>query len=186
MPVTASRPAPPRTATLRPATLRHRLGVVVLGSALVLGLSACSDDEPAAKSSESPATSAAPGSSSAASPTSEPTEAGDNTRSRAALDQLVEANRSMLGTQKEAMKEVYSDITVEAQGDDTLLIRYVLAAQAPAEAAEALQSEANPAVESLRTTVLPQMETAGVDEPKVRYVVENPDGKVVYDETISQ
>lgn len=179
-------------------TTTRRIAAATAAGALALALAACGDDSEAKDTSEKkePTTSQAPTPDadtpdSATPDSAAPDEASETPdaapQSDDALQTIVDQANGQMESMKEAMKDTYSDIAVEREGDDTVVYRYVFKDDLDrAVAKDALAKTADTLEKTARDQVIPLLESAGIKDPKVRYVYEDNTGKTVHDQTIGK
>lgn len=147
-----------------------RLAVATAALALVAACGS-SDDESSSATSE-PTSSA---SSSAPSASASPEDAA----SKDALDTYVAQVRSQAEAQMERFDDVYSDFSVKAEGDDTMVYDYTFRQQVDPSQADAQRDTIRQTVSGMGDAILTEMKAAGVSDPKARWVYRNPDGSEI-------
>ncbi|MFT4262651.1 MAG: DUF4854 domain-containing protein [Nocardioides sp.] len=150
--------------------------VVTLG----LGLAACGSS-----SDDADSTSSASTSTSASADASESSSSDDTTASGSLEDIVAQAQKSVDGM-KDSFGGIYSDIKIEAEGDDTLKYTYVFADASTADAAKSsLKDQYDTFQSTCDSTITPMLEQAGVKDAKVEYIFQGPDGDEVGSYTCS-
>lgn len=169
-------------------TKTTRAGAAALTAlTLAVSLTACGSDDPEPEATTQEATTEA-----TTTPEAEPStteeEAPEETGaadSEAALDEYVALEQEQIEASGDALAEIYSEVTVEAQYPDTAVFTYTYAQEVDAEeAATQLESMAGELKELCETAVFPAMESMGVTpSQKVTYVYNNADGSELWSQT---
>lgn len=152
-----------------------KLAVATAALALVAACGGSSDDDSSSASEPtSSATSSAPGAGASASP-----EAAPDGASNEALETYVAQVRSQAEDQMERFDDVYSDFSVTAEGDDTMVYDYTFRQQVDPAQADAQRDTIRKTVSGIGDAILTEMKAAGISDPKARWVYRNPDGSEI-------
>ena len=100
-------------------------------------------------------------------------------QSSAALDAYVNKMGPMVEAQLGRYADIYSDFTVESQGSQTLVYRYTFRSAVSEQGRTALEAQESTLRETARSQVMPEMRNAGIDDPSVKWIYQDPDGTVV-------
>lgn len=84
----------------------------------------------------------------------------------------------------ERYADIYSDFTVESEGSQTLVYRYTFRDAVSDQGKSALEAQEGTLRAAAKDQVIPEMEAAGIDDPSVKWVYQNPDGTVVTEITV--
>ena len=157
---------------------------IVLVCALAVGLSACgsSDDDQKPRASIA----ASPTAEESVAAESEDDVAGEEGSSQeGALADYVEGERAALQAMEPQLAEMYSEITVEGIGPDTVSFNYVFVeAIDVAVASEQFDLAVDQLQDVCDTQVFPTMKSMGITEsPKAMYTYVNPDGTQIWSKT---
>lgn len=175
------------------ATPRHVAGALTLAAALVVGVAACAtssaDDAGATPSASrtAEATEAAEPSPSP-SPTTDPV-ADAAAAQQAALEALVAEAQPSIPTFYESFPGMYSQITITAEGANTLVYGYVYSPEAVAgtslpEMQQTLSGMGATLQATCDSQLFPVMTAAGVTtDPRIRYAYAAPTGEEVWSYT---
>lgn len=101
-------------------------------------------------------------------------------QSSAALDAYVNENRAAIETQLEQrFGDVYSDVSAEGEGSSTIVFRYTFREPVGEAGRAALENQESTLQTIANDQILPEMIAAGIDDPSVRWIYQDPDGSVV-------
>lgn len=153
----------PQSSRDRTKLWRAPLALSLAGVALALGLSGCASGTTTSSSTSTTATES-----------TTPSSAEDP------LQSYLEAGRPMAEAEFERYSDIYSDFSLEAEGERTMVYRYTFRNQLDPEQAESSMAGLEGTLETLANdVVLPEMRTAGIEDPVVKWVYQNPDGTVI-------
>ena len=145
---------------------RLPLPVLAVATAALAVTAACGFSDEGSSSEPKPSASASASGGGSAAP--EPADG--------ALVTYVTQVRAQSEEQMKRFEDVYRDFSITGEGDDTLVYDYTFRnAVAPAQV-DAQRDTIRKTVEGVGDSILTEMQTAGVDDPKVRWVYRNPDG----------
>lgn len=163
-----------------------RIAAPVAAAVLALSLAACSSDD---SKTDDPATTApAVTTEATVESTPEATAEAPSGDQGAALSKYVAQAQAQIPGIKEQGGGIYDDITITAEGDDTLVFTYVYSeAIDPATVTDYFDSMADTLQTVSESSLFPEMVQAGITvSPKVRYAFLNPDGSEIWVHTFEQ
>lgn len=169
--------------------LRETISIVTLTGFILITGSACANDaEPAVDSTESSTSFESSKASESATETaeSESTVTKGTETSALTLQEIVRLQNEAIEPQLEALKELFSDIKIEADEPDGISYSYTYAFDVPtAETADGIETESD-ALESTAEAIFPALEQTGIDNPTVTFRYINADGSLIWERVFHQ
>lgn len=153
-------------------TLPARAAALAAACTLALPLAACSADT------------ATPAVTTAATAT---TEGADTSASAKALDAYVGAVQEQIPSLMKGFGDTYTDFTITADAPSTIVYEYTFKNKVNVSAAaKQLDGMKGSYQSTLDDQVFPEMEKAGITDPKARYTYLNPNGSKVWSHTFKK
>ena len=85
----------------------------------------------------------------------------------------------MVEAEMERYSDIYSDYSLEAQGARTMVYRYTFRNQVDPEQAESNMASLEGTLKTAANDIiLPEMRSAGIEDPALKWVYQNPDGTI--------
>ena len=86
----------------------------------------------------------------------------------------------MVEAEMERYSDIYSDYSLEAQGARTMVYRYTFRNHVDPEQAESNMASLEGTLKTAANDIiLPEMRSAGIEDPALKWVYQNPDGTIV-------
>ncbi len=96
------------------------------------------------------------------------------------LQSYIEASQPAVEAELDRYADIYSDFSIEAEGPRTLVFRYTFRNEVDAAQAQSNIASTNETLKALANeSIFPEMKAAGIEDPEIKWIFQNPDGSVV-------